>query len=105
MPLRVRVCTIDQVVVGELRAFTVEHASWPVMVTSYEGETIAFPAFCPHDMVSLIDYGELEGNEVTCRVHGYRFDVKTGSCEHAPWLRIRRYKVTMVDDVVWVDLL
>jgi nitrite reductase/ring-hydroxylating ferredoxin subunit len=105
MALRVRVCRADQVIAGELRAFAVEHATWPVMVTSHEGETIAFPSFCPHDMVSLIDYGELDGGEVRCRVHGYQFDLKTGSCEHAPWLRLRRYKVTQLGNEIWVDLL
>jgi nitrite reductase/ring-hydroxylating ferredoxin subunit len=105
VPLRVKVCTIDQVVAGQLRAFKVEHATWPVIVTLHGGETVAFPGFCPHDMVSLVDYGRLEGDEVVCRVHGYRFDVATGSCEHAPWLRLRRYKVTQVGNEVWVDLL
>lgn len=105
MALRVRVCQLDQIVPGELRAFAVAGVTWPVMVTSIGGDLIAFQGVCPHDDVSLADYGVLDGPEVTCRVHGYRFDVHTGTCEHAPYLHLRRYRITLINTDVWVDLL
>lgn len=105
MALRVRVCQLDQVVPGELRAFAVSGVTWPVMVTSVEGELVAFQGVCPHDDVSLADYGLIDGPEVTCRVHGYRFDVYTGTCEHAPYLHLRRYRITLIGTDIWVDLL
>jgi UDP-MurNAc hydroxylase len=60
---------------------------------------------CPHDDVSLVHYGVLDGTEVICRVHGYRFDLATGRCEGSPGLHLRRYKITEVGDEIWVDLL
>jgi nitrite reductase/ring-hydroxylating ferredoxin subunit len=105
MPLRVRVCDRDQIADGELRGFAVHGVTWPVMVTIVDGAIIAFPGVCPHDDVSLVDYGVLDGMEVTCRVHGYRFDLTTGRCEHVPALHLRRYKVTEVGQEIWVDLL
>jgi nitrite reductase/ring-hydroxylating ferredoxin subunit len=42
---------------------------------------------------------------VVCRVHGYRFDLDTGRCEHQAALQLRRYRVTVVGADVWVDLL
>jgi 3-phenylpropionate/trans-cinnamate dioxygenase ferredoxin subunit len=105
MALRVRVCTTKEIAAGKLKAFKVEHAAYPVMVTILDGETIAFPGYCPHDRVSLVDYGKLTGHEVTCRVHGYQFDLRTGECEHAPWLQLRRYKVTLVGNEIFVDLM
>ena len=105
MALRVRVCTTDQVAEGQLRGFLVHGVTWPVMVTILDGETIAFPGVCPHDDVSLVNYGRLDGGEITCRVHGYRFDLRTGRCEHNPALHLRRYKVTRVGDEIWVDLI
>jgi toluene monooxygenase system ferredoxin subunit len=110
MPLRVRVCRIADVVPGELRAFDVSGVTWPVIVTYVEGALVAFPGVCPHDDVSLVDYGVIEDSddgtrrELRCRVHGYTFDLATGRCEHAP-LTLRRYRVTLIDDEVWVDLL
>jgi nitrite reductase/ring-hydroxylating ferredoxin subunit len=103
--LRVRVCQLDQLVPGELRAFDVSGVTWPVMVTIVDGEIVAFQGVCPHDDVSLADYGAIAGAEVTCRVHGYRFDVRTGTCEHAPRLHLRRYRITLIETDVWVDLL
>jgi nitrite reductase/ring-hydroxylating ferredoxin subunit len=105
MALRVRVCTTADVAEGDLRGFAVRGVTWPVMVTRLGGELIAFPGVCPHDDVSLVDYGKLDERELVCRVHGYRFDLDTGRCEHAPSLYLRRYKITLVGDEVWVDLL
>ena len=105
MALRVRVCEIGDVVPGELRGFTVPHVTWPVMVTELDGAIVAFPGVCPHDDVSLVDYGVLEDHHVRCRVHGYRFDVATGSCEHHPALHLRRYQVTIEGSAIYVDLL
>lgn len=105
MALRVRVCRAAEVVAGALRAFPVAGVTWPVVVTAIDGAIVAMPGVCPHDDVELGDYGVVEGTTVRCRVHGYQFDVTTGRCEHDPRLYLRRYKVTVVDDDVWVDLL
>src|SRR4051794_5203637 len=105
MALRVRVCSVDEVVEGELRGFAVDGVTWPVMVMVHEGEMIAFPGVCPHDDVSLVDYGVIDERAVVCRVHGYRFDLDTGRCEHAPGLHLRRYRITRLADEIWVDLL
>ena len=105
MALRVYVCRVDEVVPGALRGFAVEHATWPVIVTTIDGEYVAFPGVCPHDDVSLVDYGVREDDVLRCRVHGYRFDLRTGACEHAPGLHLRRYRVTLDRDQLWVDLL
>lgn len=112
MALKVRVCQLADVadVDGDrMRGFAVRGVTWPVMIARLDGELIAFPGVCPHDDVSLVDYGVIEDGpsgtrELRCRVHGYSFDLATGRCEHAP-LTLRRYRVTIIDDDVWVDLL
>jgi nitrite reductase/ring-hydroxylating ferredoxin subunit len=105
MALRVRVCGRDEVAAGKLRGFLVSGVTWPVMVTIVDGALVAFQGVCPHDDVDLRDYGKLDGRELTCRVHGYRFDIFDGHCEHVPGLHLRRYKVTEIGDDIWVDLL
>jgi nitrite reductase/ring-hydroxylating ferredoxin subunit len=103
--LRVRVCRLDEIVPGGLRGFVVAGVTWPVMVATVDGELVAFPGVCPHDDVPLDDYGVMEGEYVRCRVHGYRFDVRDGHCEHQPQLHLRRYKITIAGDELYVDLL
>jgi nitrite reductase/ring-hydroxylating ferredoxin subunit len=103
------VCDLEELAPGELRGFTVPGVTWPIMVAVMDGAPVAFQGVCPHADVSLADYGALarpaSGPEVVCRVHGYRFALATGRCEHAPALQLRRYRVTLVDGSVWVDLI
>ncbi len=105
MALRVRVCELDDVAPGELRGFAVAGVTWPIMMTIVDGELFAFQGVCPHEDVSLADYGAIADAEVTCRVHGYRFDLRSGRCEHVPALHLRRYPVTLIGSEIWVDLL
>lgn len=105
MALRVRVCRLADVADGALHGFDVAGVTWPVMIATVDDQLVAFPGVCPHDDVSLVDYGVVEDGHVRCRVHGYRFDVRDGRCEHAPQLHLRRYKITIADDELWVDLL
>jgi UDP-MurNAc hydroxylase len=47
---------------------------------------------CPHRNADLSVFGEIEGDQLVCTLHGWRFDVETGRCltsaDHP--LRIRR---------------
>jgi nitrite reductase/ring-hydroxylating ferredoxin subunit len=104
MALRVRVCRLADIRPGELRAFHVAGVTWPVIVTSVDGELVAVPGVCPHEDVELAQ-GDLAGTTITCPGHGYEFDLRTGRCPHDPGLELRRYPITIVGDEVWVDLL
>lgn len=105
MALRVRVCPLDEVADGRMHGFTVDGVTWPVMVATVDDQLVAFPGVCPHDDVPLTDYGVIEGFHMRCRVHGYRFDLRDGECEHAPYLHLRRYKITIEAGELYVDLL
>jgi nitrite reductase/ring-hydroxylating ferredoxin subunit len=102
--LRVRVCRLADVAVGELRAFAVVGVTWPVIVTYVEGALVAVPGVCPHEDVGLAA-GELDEDCLVCPGHGYRFDLRSGKCQHDATLELRRYPITVVGDEVWVDLL
>jgi nitrite reductase/ring-hydroxylating ferredoxin subunit len=104
MALRVRVCSLDDVVDGELRPFAVEGVTWPVIVTRVGGQLIAVPGVCPHEDVPLAT-GELRDHAIVCAGHGYAFDLETGRCKHDPLLELRRYPITLVGREIWVDLL
>src|SRR5215831_13163713 len=60
---------------------------------------------CPHEGGQLSS-GKIEGNEVVCPLHGYRFDLKTGACRNDPKLRAKiftlvkqgqEFKITLDD--------
>ena len=47
---------------------------------------------CPHREADLSVFGELDGDELMCTLHGWRFDLHTGQCRNADDrpLRVRR---------------
>jgi UDP-MurNAc hydroxylase len=36
--------------------------------------------YCPHRQADLATFGSIEGNELVCSLHGWRFDLATGNC-------------------------
>lgn len=103
MALRVPVCRLDQVAEGESRGFEVAGVDVPVMVTKLAGDYLATSSMCPHEDVSLVGC-KRRGSQVICRGHGYRFDLRSGACSHDPQLTLRRYRVTLAEGVLYVDL-
>ena len=103
MALRVRVCRAEDVVEGAVRGFSVPGVVWPVMVTRLDGEVVATTSVCPHEDVLLLG-GELQDGVITCPGHGYELDLRSGRCLHDARLELRRYRVTLVGDEVWIDL-
>ncbi len=100
--LRARLAALDQIPTGAVAAFAVAGVTWPVLATMIDGAVVATAGVCPHEDVSLAG-GELDDGCLTCPGHGYQFDLRTGAC-HDPRLVLRRYRVTIIDDEVWIDL-
>jgi nitrite reductase/ring-hydroxylating ferredoxin subunit len=104
MALRVRVCNRDEVPPGTCHAFSVQGVDWPILVANVGGTLLATTSRCPHEDVSL-EGGARRGTTITCPGHGYVFDLATGACAHDPQLRLRRYRVSIDGDELFVDLL
>lgn len=104
MALRVRVCRVDDVPPGGMRAFRVAGVAAPILIVDAGGALRAVSGLCPHEDVELAG-GELQGNTVVCPGHAYRFDLRTGACEHDPSLCLPRYRVELRDGWVWVELI
>ena len=58
---------------------------------------------CPHQHIPVLADGELEGNILTCPMHGWQFDVTTGACVHASG-SLRRFPVQIVDGDVMISI-
>jgi nitrite reductase/ring-hydroxylating ferredoxin subunit len=48
--------------------------------------------------------GELDGPIVTCRGHGWRYDVRTGNTTHVPDYGVEIYPVKVEDGKIMVSL-
>jgi nitrite reductase/ring-hydroxylating ferredoxin subunit len=103
MALRVQVCRVGDVAPGESRGFAVPGVDIPIMITNLDGRFIATPSMCPHEDVSLLGC-KRRGAIIICRGHGYRFDLRTGACSHDARLFLQRYRVSIENDILYVDL-
>lgn len=52
---------------------------------------------CPHRQADLSVFGELDGDELVCTLHGWRFDLHTGKCRNADDRPLRVRPVTPAD--------
>ncbi len=72
-----------------------------VVVVRVDGEMFAFENSCPHQHFSLLHQGTVEGCTITCPMHGWTFDMKTGSATNGNG-KLRMMPVKCEDDAVWV---
>ena len=65
-------------------------------------EILAIGNECPHQGGALCD-GWVEGDIVTCPLHGWEFDMRTGACMTVPGERVPRYEVTVENGDVYLE--
>jgi len=95
----VDVAPLDQVPKGTGNCFTV--AGKGVAVFNVDGTIHAMEDSCLHQGSSL-GAGRLDGKIVTCRSHGWRYDVTTGSTMSAPGYGVASYPAKVVDGRILV---
>ena len=74
-----------------------------VAVFRTPGGLVAVSDACLHMGASLAD-GTLDGHEIECSWHGWRYDVTTGHTTYDPEERLTRYPVQVVDGAILVDV-
>ena len=65
-------------------------------------EILAIGNECPHQGGALCD-GWVEGDIVTCPLHGWEFDMRTGACMTVPGEGVLRYAVTVENGDVYLE--
>ena len=74
-----------------------------VALFNVDGNIYALSDACAHAGASL-GSSKLRGQIVTCRGHGFRYDVTTGACINISGLRVASYPVKVVDGKVMVSI-
>jgi toluene monooxygenase system ferredoxin subunit len=92
---------LDDVWRGEMRGVVV--AGRPVLLVNATGELRAFEDRCAHQGVRLSE-GRLEGCEVVCRAHEWRYDACTGRGTNPATVRLRSFALRVEGDRVLVDV-
>jgi nitrite reductase (NADH) small subunit len=58
---------------------------------------------CPHQHFSMLHEGMLHGCELTCPMHGWRFDLRIGGATTGGG-QLKRFQVRVLGDEVWVEV-
>jgi nitrite reductase/ring-hydroxylating ferredoxin subunit len=95
----VEVARLDQIPPGTGNSFTV--AGRDVAVFNVDGAIYAMEDSCQHKGASLGN-GQLDGKVVTCRAHGWRYDVTTGSTMNVLGYGVASYSAKVVDGKILV---
>jgi nitrite reductase/ring-hydroxylating ferredoxin subunit len=74
-----------------------------VALFNVEGAIYAMEDSCLHQGLSL-GTSKLEGKVVTCRGHGWRYNVTTGKTLHVPDYGMATYPVKVVDGKIMVAI-
>lgn len=76
-----------------------------ILIANVKGKYYATSNTCTHQGAELHE-GELNDNELTCPWHSSRWDVTTGNLNWFPQNleSLGSYKVTVEDDVVYVEV-
>lgn len=98
----VTVAMVDDVPEGEL--IGVSHDGVDMVLVKRDGEIYALEDRCSHEEFPLSN-GEFASGEITCALHGARFDVATGSPRALPAVMpVKTYEVRIEGEEVQVRL-
>lgn len=73
-----------------------------VAVIYCDGVIVAFENICPHRQGN-VGNGEIEDCIITCPLHGWQFDVKTGEGKTMPNSKLNMYPVKVQEGKVFVE--
>jgi len=96
----VRVAKVDEIPEGSAKVVVV--LGHPVAVFHVEDAFYAVSNVCLH-RGGPIGEGTLDGPVVTCPMHGWEYDVRTGKNVANPLARLRTYAVRIEGDDVLVE--
>ena len=95
----VRVAKVSDIPPGQGRVVVVQGR--PVALFNLDGSLYALSNVCLH-RGGPIGEGELDGTVVTCPLHGWEYDVRTGSNTINPAARLSTFPVRIEGDDVLV---
>ena len=98
----VKVARTDEIGPGEARL--VEVKGRQIALFNVDGEYFAIDNMCTHEEASLAE-GEVSGHEVSCPLHGAKFDIRTGEVLGPPaYDDVARFDVRVTGNDIEIDV-
>ena len=95
----VKVAEISQIPPGSVKGVVVD-ATY-IAIYNVKGELFATRDCCTHQAYPL-SKGILRGKYVTCSLHGWEFDVRTGEYQGNPSIKVKTFELKVDGEDVYV---
>lgn len=100
----VQVAVMPMAALDEGEMLVVKAQGLDILISLVYGQYYAVEAYCSHARQALAT-GRLQGYEVSCPLHGAKFDVRNGACTKRPAeVGLRSFPVTLEAGKVWVEV-
>src|SRR5437899_13069358 len=96
-----RVAAVADIPAGQCKV--VELSGREIALFNLDGKFYAIDNVCPHRGGPLSE-GTLEGAEVICPWHGWRFDVTNGACMIVPTKNVDAFEVKVEGEDIFVKV-
>jgi len=96
-----KVATLDELWIGEKLGLVV--GGRPVLLVNFEGTVFAYEDRCRHKGIPL-SQGTLDGHTLTCAVHGWMYDARTGAGINPERTQLPRFPVKIEGNDIFVDV-
>ena len=74
-----------------------------ISIFKIDGNVFAIGNVCPHQHFSMLHEGEVNGFNVTCPMHGWTYDLRTGKSTNANG-RVTTFPVEIKDGFVIIEI-
>jgi nitrite reductase/ring-hydroxylating ferredoxin subunit len=101
MPRFISVSRVDELADGDVRL--VEADGTRIALCRFKGQFFALSDFCPH-LTGHLSEGTLDGDELVCPEHFWRFKVHSGRCVNVRGNHAHTFPVKIIDDEVYVGV-
>jgi nitrite reductase/ring-hydroxylating ferredoxin subunit len=88
--------------IAEAAAKLVRIKGEEMAVFKMNGKLYGVQNICPHEGGQLCR-GWIDGGEVVCPLHGYKFDLQTGACSTDPSLKVKVFRLVAQGEQVTVE--
>lgn len=96
-----KVCHRDELKDGQSRSITI--LGKPYAVFAIAGELFGLDSACRHMRANLA-VGNLKGSVVTCYMHQWQYDVRSGKCLTANGADTVSRPVKIEENVIWISV-
>ena len=95
-----KVAKVSEIPNGTGKTFDIDGKN--IAIFNLDDKLIAIDNVCKHKGGSLGD-GELDGNTVTCPLHGWQYNVTNGECLTNPNVKLDSYDVKVDGDTITLE--